>query len=86
MGSVIFIQKLTLKYYGQDATLETKVGNKATDGYPIGSAVGATFAAIAAVVTILLLPSFCLVIAGRFAAFIAAPSGFKDGLVGALIV
>jgi hypothetical protein len=61
------------------------VANKATEGAPIGGAVGATLAAIEAVVTILLLPSFCLVIVGPLAAFIAAPSGFKAGLVGALI-
>jgi hypothetical protein len=52
------------------------VANKATEGAPIGGAVGATLAAIEAVVKILLLPLFCLVIVGPLAAFIAAPGGF----------
>lgn len=59
-------EETRVKYYGQDAMLET--GNKAAEGAAIvgtvGSVVGATLAAIAAVSTTLLLPRIGLVIAG----------------------
>jgi len=89
--NVVMSEETRVKYYGQDATLETEVGNKAAEGAAIGGAVGsvvgATLAAIAAVGTTLLLPGLGLVIAGPLAAGIAGAGagGVTAGLVGALI-
>ncbi len=89
--NVVMSEETRKKYYGQDATLETEVGNKAAEGAAIGGALGSTVgaiaAAIAAVGTSLVLPGLSLVIAGPLAAAIAGAGagGVAAGLVGALI-
>ena len=89
--SVVMPEDTRKKYYGKDATLETEVGNKATEGATIGGAVGSTLGAIAAafaaVGTSLVLPGLGLVIAGPLTAAIAGAGagGVTAGLVGALI-
>jgi hypothetical protein len=70
---------------------ETELGNKATEGAGIGSAIGGTLgavaAAIAAVGTTLAIPGLGLIIAGPAAAAVAGlgAGGLTGGLVGALI-
>ncbi|HEY0563020.1 MAG TPA: hypothetical protein VGD04_06815 [Methylophilus sp.] len=88
---VVMSEETRKKYYGQDATLETEVGNKAAEGAAIGGALGGTVgaiaAAIAAVGTSLVLPGLGLVIAGPVAAAVAGAGagGVTAGIVGALI-
>ena len=70
---------------------ETELGNKATEGAGIGSAIGGTLgavaAAIAAVGTTLAIPGLGLIIAGPAAAALAGlgAGGLTGGVVGALI-
>lgn len=88
---VVMSEETRERYYGENATLETEVGNKAAEGAAIGGAVGSTVgaiaAAIAAVGTSLVLPGLGLVIAGPLAAGIAGAGagGVTAGIVGALI-
>ncbi len=89
--NVIMSEETLKKYHGKEATLETSVGSKATEGAAIGGALGGTMGAmigaIAAVGTTLVLPGLGLVIAGPIAAAIAGAGagGLTAGLVGALI-
>jgi len=89
--NVIMSEETRERYYGENATLETEVGNKAAEGAALGGALGATAGAIAgaiaAVGTAIVLPGLGLVIAGPLAAGIAGAGagGVTAGLVGALI-
>lgn len=81
----------TRHFAGEDAGVQTELGNKAAEGAGIGGAIGGTvgavIAAIAAVGTSLALPGLGLVIAGPLAAAAAgAGAGAAGGgLIGALI-
>ena len=89
--NVVMSEETRDKYYGKEATLETEVGNKASEGAAIGGALGGTIgaiaAAIAAIGTNLVLPGLGLVIAGPLAAAVAGAGagGVTAGIVGALI-
>ncbi len=89
--NVVMSEDTRKKYYGEDATLMTEVGNKAAEGAAIGGALGGTVGAIAAAIaamgTTLVFPGLGLVIAGPLAAAIAGAGagGVTAGLAGALI-
>lgn len=88
---VVMSEETRERYYGKHATLETKVGNKASEGAALGGSVGATVGAIAGALaaagTTLILPGLGLVVAGPLAAGIAGAGagGVSAGLIGALI-
>ena len=79
------------KYFQNDSTVTTELGNKATAGAGIGSAVGgalgAAAAAIVAIGTTVAVPGLGLLIAGPAAAAVAGlgAGGLAGGVVGALI-
>jgi len=79
------------KYFQNDSTVTTELGNKATAGAGIGSAVGgalgAAVAAIVAIGTTVAIPGLGLLIAGPAAAAVAGlgAGGLAGGVVGALI-
>lgn len=89
--NVVMSEETRERYYGKHATLETEVGNKASEGATIGGAVGGTLGAIAAAVaaigTTLLIPGLGIWIAGPVAAAVAGAGagGVSGGIVGALI-
>ena len=88
---VVMSEETRTKYYGENTTLETEVGNKAAEGAVIGGALGSTAGAMAAVIaatgTTLAIPGLGLIIAGPLAAAIAGAgaAGVAAGIVGALI-
>lgn len=79
------------RYFSNEDTTETELGNKAAEGAGIGGAIGGTLGAIAgalaAVGTTLVLPGVGLVIAGPIAAALAGAGagGATGGIIGALI-
>lgn len=76
------------KYFADDDTeLGTKAWEDAGKGAAIGSGVGATLAAIAAIGTSIALPGIGLLIAGPIAAGLvgAGAGGLTGGLIGALV-
>ena len=89
--NVVMSEETRERYYGENATLETEVGNKLAEGAAVGSTVGGTIGAIvagvAAIGTTLVLPGLGLWVAGPLAAAIAGAGagGVTGGIVGALI-
>ncbi len=88
---IIMSEETRERYYGKNATLETEVGNKSSEGAALGGTIGAAVGAIAAAVTatgtVLVLPALGLVVAGPLAAGLAGAGagGISGGFVGALI-
>ena len=88
---VVMSEDTKEKYYGKDTTLKIEVGSKVSEGAAmggvLGSAAGATLAAIADIGSILTFPGLGIVLAGPLAAAItgAGAGGVTAGLVGALI-
>lgn len=72
---------------GKDSALGDKAWEDAGKGAAIGSGVGATLAAIAAIGTTIALPGLGLLIAGPIAAGLmgAGAGGLTGGLIGALV-
>jgi hypothetical protein len=87
----VIMSDATLEKHFAHETVKTELGNKALKGTGtgavIGTAVGATIAAIAAVGTNLILPGLGLIVAGPLAAGLAgAGAGAATGsIVGALV-
>ena len=79
------------RYFADDNVKDTELGTKAWEdagkGAAIGSGVGATLAAIAAIGTTVALPGLGLLIAGPIAAGLAGAGagGLTGGLIGALV-
>lgn len=89
--NLIMSDETRKKHFADTNSTDTELGTKAWEdagkGAAIGSGVGATLAAIAAIGTTLALPGLGLLIAGPLAAGIAGAGagGLTGGLIGALV-
>ena len=79
------------KYYGEETTTDSEVGNKALEGAgaggTIGGVIGGIGAALAALGSNLIIPGLGLVVLGPLAAGLAGfgAGGLTGGIIGALI-
>ncbi len=89
--SVAMSDETRHRYFGNDASAEAELGNKAIEGagmgVAIGSVIGGLVGAIAAIGISVPLPGLGLVVAGPLAAALAGAGagGVTGGLLGALI-
>ncbi len=89
--NVLMSDKTRLAYYPQGMGDQHPAGNKATEGMgiggAIGTAVGATLAAVAAIGTTLALPGIGLLVAGPIVAALAGggAGAVTGGLIGGLV-
>lgn len=89
--NVLMSEDTRNRYFNNERSTDTELGNKAAEGAGIGggigAAIGALFGAIATIGTSVLIPGLGLIVAGPFAAALAGAGagGVAGGLIGALI-
>lgn len=89
--NLIMSDETRQKHFSDESGTDTELGTKAWEdagkGAAIGSGVGATLAAIAAIGTTIALPGLGLLVAGPIAAGLvgAGAGGLTGGLIGALV-